>query len=91
VLDKTGSLPVSFPLQIIYRIVSYRIYYCANVCTFAPREGQVCLCYWTAGCDGLRVSSIKRQRRSIHLILYQWCSPRDQRLLEDKKITSWSW
>jgi len=25
VLDKTGSLPVSFPVQIIYRIVSYRI------------------------------------------------------------------
>jgi len=24
VLDKTGSLPVSFPVQIIYRIVSYR-------------------------------------------------------------------
>ena len=23
-LDKTGSLPVSFPVQIIYRIVSYR-------------------------------------------------------------------
>jgi len=23
VLDKTGSLPVSFPVQIIYRIVSY--------------------------------------------------------------------
>jgi len=25
VLDKTGSLPVSFPVQIIYRIVSYRM------------------------------------------------------------------
>jgi len=25
VLDKTDSLPVSFPVQIIYRIVSYRI------------------------------------------------------------------
>jgi len=25
VLDKTGSLPVSFPVQIMYRIVSYRI------------------------------------------------------------------
>jgi len=25
VLDKTGSLPVSFSVQIIYRIVSYRI------------------------------------------------------------------
>jgi len=25
VLDSTGSLPVSFPVQIIYRIVSYRI------------------------------------------------------------------
>jgi len=25
VLDKTGSLPVTFPVQIIYRIVSYRI------------------------------------------------------------------
>jgi len=24
VLDKTGSLPVSFPVQIIYRIVSYQ-------------------------------------------------------------------
>jgi len=24
VLDKTGSLPVGFPVQIIYRIVSYR-------------------------------------------------------------------
>jgi len=25
VLDKTGSLPDRFPVQIIYRIVSYRI------------------------------------------------------------------
>jgi len=25
VLDKTGSLPVSFPVKIICRIVSYRI------------------------------------------------------------------
>jgi len=25
VLDKTGRLPVSFPVQIIYRIVSYRV------------------------------------------------------------------
>jgi len=25
VLDKTGSLPVSFPVKIIYHIVSYRI------------------------------------------------------------------
>jgi len=23
VLDKTGSLPVSFPVQVVYRIVSY--------------------------------------------------------------------
>jgi len=26
VLDKTGSLPVSFPVQIIYRIVSLTLY-----------------------------------------------------------------
>jgi len=30
VLDKTGSLPVSFPVQIIYRIVSYRAFRCLS-------------------------------------------------------------
>jgi len=33
VLDKTGSLSVSFPVQIIYRIVSYRIQ--VNSATFS--------------------------------------------------------
>jgi len=33
VLDKTGSLPVSVPVQIIYRIVSYRITFIARLTT----------------------------------------------------------
>jgi len=31
VIDKTGSLPVSFPVQIIYRIVSYNDIYTINL------------------------------------------------------------
>jgi len=34
VLDKTGSLPVSFPVQIIYRIVSYRIVVVVDCCLY---------------------------------------------------------
>jgi len=32
VLDKTGSLPVSFPVQIIYRIVSYVVHIIHSMC-----------------------------------------------------------
>jgi len=33
VLDRTGSLPVSFPVHSIYRIVSYRIGYLRRLCS----------------------------------------------------------
>jgi len=58
VLDKTGSLPVSFPAQIIYCIVSYRSCCCWSqscwwdwwvtcVCVCSVSCQSVSLCQWS--------------------------------------------
>jgi len=45
VLDKTGSLAVGFPVQIIYRSLSYRIHWTSllRVVSFCPRTKCRCL------------------------------------------------